>query len=208
MITMENYEGWLMRYADGELDADGRRMVETFLDGHPELKEELEGVAAVRVTPVLATMPHKERLMKKEAAAFAWWHVAAAVALLAITGTTVIFLNRQPEEAPLVAKAKPASVAEAMESEATPVDTTPAVKPAVRKQKAAAIAAVPEIIAMPADNREELLLAEVAEPQPTAPDSAETEPSTLPHATVTVGITVTDARLAVNPWHEALMAIN
>ncbi len=40
MITNENYEGYLMRYADGELSAADAAEVEAFLDEHPELREE------------------------------------------------------------------------------------------------------------------------------------------------------------------------
>ena len=46
MITNENYEGYLMRYADGELSAADAAAVEAFLDEHPELREELEEITA------------------------------------------------------------------------------------------------------------------------------------------------------------------
>ena len=66
MITMGNYEGWLMRYADGALTREEREAVEAFLEQHPELREEMEDVAGVKVTPVVATLPGKERLLKKD----------------------------------------------------------------------------------------------------------------------------------------------
>ena len=208
MITMENYEGWLMRYADNELDGNERRMVETFLAEHPDLKEELDEVSAVRVTPVLATMPGKERLMKHEATAFAWWRVAAAVALLVVAGTTLIFLNRQPTEETLVAEVKPVPVI--IESKEAPADTMPIIKPTMHKQDVVAVVtdAMPEKSIIPADSEEEPLLADIAEPQSIVPDSVEPEPTTLPQVTATIGIVITDARLAVNPWLEMLTADN
>ena len=204
MITMENYEGWLMRYADGELTDDERRMTEAFLDGHPDLREELDGVAAVRVTPMLVTMPHKERLLHKDTT-FAWWRVAASVAVLVLSGTTLIFLTREPDEENLMAEVKPTPMV--VEPVAAPVDTTPAAMPTIRKRKAAVIAVVPENIAQPVSIMEEPLLAEAAEPQPATSDSVEPEPTTLSQPTATIGI-ISDARLAVNPWLEALMASN
>ena len=105
MITMENYEGWLMRYADGALTREEREAVEAFLEQHPELREEMEDVAGVKVTPVVATLPGKERLLKKEREGFAWWRVAAAVVLLAVVGTTLLVINRKPiEGGPMIAK--------------------------------------------------------------------------------------------------------
>ena len=61
MITQENYEGWLMRYADDALNSAERAEVERFLEAHPNLREEMDEVASVRVTPVVAAMPGKER---------------------------------------------------------------------------------------------------------------------------------------------------
>ena len=68
MITNENYEGYLMRYADGELDQVETAAVESFLAEHPELREELEELTspALRVTAPMATMPGKERMLHTE----------------------------------------------------------------------------------------------------------------------------------------------
>lgn len=209
MITMENYEGWLMRYADGALTREEREAVEAFLEQHPELREEMEEVAGVKVTPVVATLPGKERLLKKEHEGFAWWRVAAAVALMALAGTTLLVLNRKPNEAgPMVAQAqpKPAIAAEPQEAE---TDTTHKTYKPYKTHKAhkAHKPYLPQ--ELPA---EVPLLAEEVAPQasPIPPqDTLEEIPEpSRPEPTVTVPPVINDARLATNPWLEALTASN
>lgn len=206
MITMENYEGWLMRYADGALTREEREAVEAFLEQHPELREEMEEVAEVKVTPVVATLPGKERLLKKEREGFAWWRVAAAVALMALAGTTLLVLNRKPNEAgPMVAQAQPepAVAAEPQEAE---TDTTHKTYKPYKAHKAHKPYHPQELPA------EVPLLAEEIVPQasPIPPqDTLEEIPEpSRPEPTVTVPPVINDARLATNPWLEALTASN
>lgn len=209
MITMENYEGWLMRYADGALTREEREAVEAFLEQHPELREEMEEVAGVKVTPVVATLPGKERLLKKEREGFAWWRVAAAVALMALAGTTLLVLNRKPNEAgPLVAQAQPepAVAAEPQEAE---TDTTYKTYKPYKTHKAHKAHKPYHPQELPA---EAPLLAEEVAPQasPIPPqDTLEEIPEpSRPEPTVTVPPVINDARLATNPWLEALTASN
>ena len=103
MITLDNYEGYLMRYADGELGNEERREVEAFLAEHPDLAKELEEITApeFRVTAPLLTMPDKEKMLhtinsasvKTQKKALwqcpATWRIAAAVALLLLAGTVI-----------------------------------------------------------------------------------------------------------------------
>lgn len=101
MITTDNYEGYLMRYADGELNEKESAMVEAFLETHPEIRDELEAITdpSLKITPPLVTMPGKEALLQPVAAAkepFAfnkgtknrkiWSSIAAAIALLLAFG--------------------------------------------------------------------------------------------------------------------------
>lgn len=209
MITMENYEGWLMRYADGALTREEREAVEAFLEQHPELREEMEEVAEVKVTPVVATLPGKERLLKKEREGFAWWRVAAAVALMALAGTTLLVLNRKPDEAgPMVAQAhpEPAVAAEPQEAE---TDTTYKTYKPYKTHKAHKAHKPYHPQELPA---EVPLLAEEVAPQasPILPqDTLEEIPEpSRPEPTVTVPPVINDARLATNPWLEALTASN
>ncbi len=209
MITMENYEGWLMRYADGALTREEREAVEAFLEQHPELREEMEEVAGVKVTPVVATLPGKERLLKKEREGFAWWHVAAAVALMALAGTTLLVLNRKPNEAgPMVAQAHPEPAVAAEPQEAETDTTYKTYKPyePYKTHKAHKPYHPQELPA------EAPLLAEEVAPQasPIPPqDTLEEIPEpSRPEPTVTVPPVINDARLATNPWLEALTASN
>ncbi len=204
MITMENYEGWLMRYADGALTREEREAVEAFLEQHPELREEMEEVAGVKVTPVVATLPGKESLLKKEREGFAWWRVAAAVALMVLAGTTLLVLNRKPKEAgPMVAQAQPAPAVAAEPQEAETDTTYKTYKPYKTNK--------------PQDSpAEATLLAEETPPLPQDTDNCSPsqselpeeiieEPS-LPEPTITVAPVIENARLAVNPWLESLVA--
>ena len=94
MITNKNYEGYLMRYIDGELNQQEIAEVEAYLGKHPELHLELDAVsdASLRVTAPPVTMPGKERMLHRfPLSAFRFplrgWSAAAAVALLIIAGT-------------------------------------------------------------------------------------------------------------------------
>ena len=93
MITNENYEGYLMRYIDGELNQQEIAEVEAYLGKHPELHLELDAVsdASLRVTAPPVTMPGKERMLHRfPLSAFRFplrgWSAAAAVALFIIAG--------------------------------------------------------------------------------------------------------------------------
>lgn len=45
MITIDNYEEYFLDYCEGNLDAEGRREVMSFVKKHPQLREELEEFA-------------------------------------------------------------------------------------------------------------------------------------------------------------------
>lgn len=106
MITMDNYEGWLMRYADGELTGAEREAVEAFLGAHPELRDELDVTAAVKVTPPVAVMPGKEWLLHR-AAAPVWPRVAAAVAAVCLVAAGLYTLL--PSSSPTLASLEPSA---------------------------------------------------------------------------------------------------
>ena len=236
MITPENYEGWLMRYADGELTAAERRQVEAFLAEHPDLAAELDEVSSVRVTPLVATMPGKERLLRREPAGV-WRRVAAAAALLVVAGTTLFFLNR-PAEGEMIAEL-PAST-DTPASPPAPLQASPPA-PLPQERGVDSISVSPVDLARPASPQAaEKYLAEAATDAPhnpenpeklerleylveperlerlerldnlaklDSPDTLEAPPAPAPRPTATLGIVVEDARLASNPWRQ-LLAFN
>ena len=64
-INHHNYEEYFILYMDNELSSDDRRMVEAFVQQHPDLKEELDILLQYKLTPdTSVTYSGKEDLMK------------------------------------------------------------------------------------------------------------------------------------------------
>ena len=106
-ITMENYEGWLMRYADNQLNASDRREAETFLSEHPELQEELALLSdsSLKITAPDTAYPYKEALLHEEVHRIVppWRRplsIAASAALLIGVGCAMLF-SRHDKDAGL-----------------------------------------------------------------------------------------------------------
>ncbi len=51
MVNMENYEEYMLLYADGELKPEEEQALLAFVHQHPELKAELDAYAATRMQP-------------------------------------------------------------------------------------------------------------------------------------------------------------
>ncbi len=64
-INRHNYEEYFILYMDNELGSDDRRMVETFVLQHPDLKEELDLLLQYKLSPDTEILfPGKEELIK------------------------------------------------------------------------------------------------------------------------------------------------
>ena len=64
-INRHNYEECFILYMDNELSSDERRMVEEFIQHHPDLKEELEILQQFKLTPDTDIIfESKEELLK------------------------------------------------------------------------------------------------------------------------------------------------
>ncbi len=65
IINRHNYEEYFILYMDNELSSDERRMVETFVQNHPDLKEELDVLLQYKLVPDSNIIfKGKEELMK------------------------------------------------------------------------------------------------------------------------------------------------
>jgi anti-sigma factor RsiW len=108
-INLHNYQDFLLRYIDGELDLRETEALLAFVALHPEAKEELESLQSTKldietitcpskallyknifpviVEPTTIVYPHKQKLFKKEkekapVVLLKWWAVAAAAVFL------------------------------------------------------------------------------------------------------------------------------
>lgn len=62
MINLNNYESWFLQYADDECTPAEQQAVGEFLLLHPELREELDQMLDLRLSPDKVVMPGKEFL--------------------------------------------------------------------------------------------------------------------------------------------------
>ncbi len=101
-INNNNYELWLVRYADGDLTAAERKVVEQWLEGHPEAAEELklygEAPRLERDESVRYAAAVPGRVQPLWPAVLRW--SAAAAVLVALVVPTVRLLT--PQEQPVV----------------------------------------------------------------------------------------------------------
>lgn len=65
-INRHNYEEFFILYMDNELKPEERRMVESFVQQHPDLKEELDVLMQYKLVPdVSVVFPGKDELLKE-----------------------------------------------------------------------------------------------------------------------------------------------
>ena len=110
MVNLENYEEYMLLYADRELKPEQEKALLDFVAAHPELKQELEAYAATRLQPEDGMVfTGKDALIKTEPGGKTMWlggwkaYAAAASVILFI----VLFsINRHStkETQPVVVK--------------------------------------------------------------------------------------------------------
>lgn len=94
MVTIENYEEYMMLYADGELAAAEVNELFAFVAAHPGLEQELKLYTAARLQPDLShVFTGKESLLQQEETvagkkriALGWWKYAVAAGLILLLG--------------------------------------------------------------------------------------------------------------------------
>lgn len=103
LITLNNYEEWLILYADNELSNEQRIKVEAFINSHPTIAAELQLLQKTKLQPELIVFQHKELLYrhnrKVRPIAFKWWRAVAAIFILAFSLTALLILNNENKDA-------------------------------------------------------------------------------------------------------------
>jgi len=97
MVTWENYEEYMLLYADNELNEAELKALMAFVEEHPELKKELNAYAATKLVPdEELVFGNKDILLKKGGsdtiALNRWYYYAAAAAVLFFA---VFIVNRE-----------------------------------------------------------------------------------------------------------------
>lgn len=208
MISKENYEALLVRYAEGELEAEERTEVEAFLQANAWAREELElFLGAPTMPPCAKEYGGAEGLKRRESVPmrFQWrWAVSAAACGLLALGIGMMLWHRpeqpiaepkgalvaaaeevpeaQPEAPPVRPRpsiSRPAS-AEAAPSEATPRPEPPAPQPEPVPAVAPSAEPLPLVEQVGAEEYYSLLA--LMEPAETEEEWALEEPPTLPLA--------------------------
>jgi hypothetical protein len=109
LITIDNYEEWLIAYLDNELLPADRVKFESFADLHPSIKEELSVFQQTKLQPEADIIfENKQVLYRKEekvrVITLQWWKVAVAAAIILTIGvTTYTVLNKETQIPGLVA---------------------------------------------------------------------------------------------------------
>ena len=95
MITMENYEEYMIMHADGELQPQEEQALQAFLSANPQLQGEMDIYSSIRLLPDHTQVyAHKQALLKPEGKAIAFpayrtWAMAAGVAVILAIGAVV-----------------------------------------------------------------------------------------------------------------------
>lgn len=127
MVNLENYEEYMMMYADGELNEAETKALMDFVAANPELAKELEAYSATKLVPdTTMVYANKDQLMKAPPAGGrtigmrTWWMYAAAAAVL-LFAVTIFRQGGDTPDSPAVASNTPAST--------QPVSTQPTQTP-------------------------------------------------------------------------------
>ena len=103
MVNRENYEEYMILYADGELDTLGVQELKDFISKNPELYDELAMYQQLRMVPDVGIVhPDKEALLKKPATRIinlsAWQRYSAAAAILLLLCLAFYKYDQKPND--------------------------------------------------------------------------------------------------------------
>lgn len=80
-IHILNYESYALDYLEGQLTPEDQQAFEAFLQQHPEVAADLEGLDEFQLVPPVLAYPHKRNLYRRQRLGWAWG-VAAGWALI------------------------------------------------------------------------------------------------------------------------------
>lgn len=114
-ISLANYEEWLVMYLDGELNTAEQNETEQFIRQHPSIKKDLVILQKTKLQPGAIVFPGKESLYRRtekvKVIAFNWRRIAvAAILLIALSTTALLFFNNKPGKTPEEAANNPVNV--------------------------------------------------------------------------------------------------
>ena len=154
-INNNNYELWLVRYADGDLTAAEREAVEQWLEGHPEAAEELklynEAPRLERDESVHYAAAVPGRVQPLWPAVLRWSAAAAVVAALVVPAVRLWQTNSAEEPLQVAATEVPGPLAE--EDGSTVVDTVSPVHKVITVGTRRAVSASGSAVFSVADNQ-------------------------------------------------------
>lgn len=132
MVNLENYEEYMMMYADGELNEAETKALMDFVAANPELAKELEAYSATKLVPdTTMVYANKDQLMKappsggRTIGMRTWWMYAAAAAVL-LFAVTIFRQGGDTPDSPAVASNTHAST--------QPVSTQPTQTPVIENK--------------------------------------------------------------------------
>lgn len=115
MVNMENYEEYMMLYADSELNAEEEKALLAFVAKYPELEAELKAYAATRLQPDMQQVfAGKESLLKTEPVVKSIWidrrmyAAAASIVLCVVLYAVNRNSNKKEIATPIAVKETPA----------------------------------------------------------------------------------------------------
>lgn len=131
MVNMENYEEYMLLYADNELSAEEEQQLLAFVAAHPQLQTELDVYMATRIIPEQEVIyTNKEKLIKTAPGGRSVWlgnfrtYAVAASILAMIIIFAAMYKNDKNIEPPLaIADTESAPIAH------TPILNEPATPP-------------------------------------------------------------------------------
>lgn len=101
MVTLQNYEEYIMLYVDNELDAASVKALMDFLEEHPELKKELALYQKTKLSIEDELLfADKEQLLRKPVKTISfnrWMLYGIAASLVLLIGLATIKWNNKPE---------------------------------------------------------------------------------------------------------------